>query len=83
MSTCPICNGLATLKTSCPICQEIVEDQGRVSDFFSDYSPYQAIDLCKRSDGYIDQKIHTCPHQIYCPHCGYTDVEMVYEQDNF
>lgn len=79
MYACPICNGLSSLSIFCPICHHIVEDHGRVSDLFGDYSPYQSIDLCKRSDGWIDLRNHICVHQIYCSSCGYTNVEMILE----
>lgn len=81
MTICPVCNGLTTLHTSCPICHEMTEDLGKVSDFFSEYSPYQSIDLCKRSNGWMDQKHRTCIHQMVCRHCGYQELEMVHEQE--
>lgn len=68
------------MKLPCPVCQGITEDQGRITDFFGDYSPYLPIDQCKRTDGWIDRKTHICPHQIVCPNCGYTHVEMVQER---
>lgn len=83
MHTCPICNGFWALTQACPFCHEPLSDHGRVSDFFGDYSPYQDIELCKRSDGWIDLKSHTCPHQLLCANCGYTTTEMVFESKHY
>lgn len=80
MYTCPVCNGFTTILQSCPNCHHLLQDQGRFMDFFGDYSPYQEIELSKRSDGWIDLKNHLCPHQLYCSHCGHMETKVIPER---
>ncbi|MDN4595495.1 hypothetical protein [Polycladomyces subterraneus] len=76
---CPICNGLISLSILCPNCGEPMEDHGRLLDFFANYSPYRPIDDLKKTDGWIDEANHQCPHVVYCPHCDFSDTLTVAE----
>ncbi|WP_456276061.1 hypothetical protein [Bacillus sp. AK128] len=70
MGICPLCNGFKVSETTCQHCKNVMEDKGRVMDYFDDYSPYMEIDGMKKLDGfeqtYIQQQ---CPHYLYCNHC--------------
>ena len=80
MGICPLCNGLTELSLVCPNCSHFMQDQGRLADFFDDYSPYMPIDLMKLEDGYPhDFKNGECPHIFLCPNCGYEQVQLIKE----
>jgi len=66
---CPICNGLAASVTQCPACGQLLDDEGRISDFTGDYSPYRPIEDLKLSNGYYDARDHLCLHFQVCNHC--------------
>ncbi|MEW9033545.1 MAG: hypothetical protein AB2404_12615 [Planifilum fimeticola] len=76
---CPVCNGLTSLDRRCPRCGNAMEDRGRFSDLLADYSPYRPIDDMKRTDGLNDLHSHQCPHNLWCPHCGWSELHMVAE----
>jgi hypothetical protein len=76
---CPVCNGFSTLFLNCNDCGASLKDYGRFSDLLAPYSPYRPIDDLKMSDGWIDVATHSCPHYLYCPRCGLSQVEMVAE----
>ncbi|MBA4493757.1 hypothetical protein ACFO25_05110 [Paenactinomyces guangxiensis] len=76
---CPVCNGFDNFLANCPDCGAPLADFGRIFDFFADYSPYRPIDDLKMTDGWFDLATHKCPHQVYCPQCGYQDVHMIGE----
>jgi len=78
---CPVCNGFQTFSSLCPNCGQPLDDQGRLSDFFSDYSPYRPIDDLKKTDNLLDLVNHLCPHQVVCPSCHYSDIAMVQEME--
>lgn len=78
-SICPVCNGFTELIEICPHCGEPLNDQGRLFDFYSDYSPYRPIDDLKKTDHLLDLSTHLCPHQMFCPSCHYTDIKMIQE----
>lgn len=70
MAMCPICNNFQTINVRCPECGRAVQDQGRVSDFFDDYSPYMEVDELKLEDGYPENFTESqCPHVFYCDAC--------------
>ncbi|WP_232725399.1 cysteine-rich KTR domain-containing protein [Bacillus sp. FJAT-44742] len=47
-----------------------MDDIGKVIDRFDDYSPYEDIDMQKKSDGIKDDLVnHICPHLLFCPEC--------------
>ena len=52
MAICPICNGLETIEFQCERCSQKMEDLGKISDYFDDYSPYMEIDWMRLEDGF-------------------------------
>lgn len=80
MGICSVCNGLTVLKVNCPTCREEMSDQGRVMDYYDDYSAYMPIDQMKLEDGqYDDFETQKCPHLVYCPQCGYEAAYLIKE----
>jgi hypothetical protein len=80
MGICPVCNGFAMLKPECPKCGSILNDTGRLMDFFDDYSPYMPIDQMKLEDGYKeDFKDGQCPHFLKCDQCNYEVTYLIKE----
>lgn len=80
MEFCPLCNGIEAIHLSCPKCQTNMEDQGKLTDFLDDYSPYLDIDMVKMVDG--DPKSleeHQCLHYFYCPACRHEEVRTIQE----
>lgn len=70
MSMCPLCNGITLVSYKCETCQASLDDQGRLMDYFDDYSAYLDIDGMKLFDGIEeDGKNHQCPHVFSCPNC--------------
>jgi hypothetical protein len=76
---CPLCNGFMFYHENCPKCHHKLVDYGPTSYLLSDYSPYRPIDDMKANDGWIDNQLHQCPHEVYCPHCGFEHVVMIHE----
>ncbi|EGL81681.1 hypothetical protein CathTA2_2867 [Caldalkalibacillus thermarum TA2.A1] len=70
MWICPVCNGLETLTYSCPRCATVVDDLGKLSDYYEPYSPYREIDDLKLTNGYPDLVKHQCIHLLRCSLCG-------------
>jgi len=57
-----------------------MEDQGKITDYFDDYSPYMDGDLMKLVDGYpYTYTNHECVHLFYCPHCQEEEVRFIKE----
>lgn len=80
MSMCPLCNQFNDSQVDCPTCQRKLEDQGRIMDYFDDYSPYLEIDGMKQADGYpSDLHNHQCPHLLKCTTCGKDHVVLINE----
>lgn len=80
MSMCPLCNQFTTVEFNCPNCNQKMGDQGRVIDYFDDYSPYLDIDGMKQADGYSnDYHNHQCPHLFSCNICGGDQVILMDE----
>ncbi len=79
---CPLCNGYNTFHSNCPQCQSKMVDYGPVSYLLAAYSPYRPIEEMKQNDGIIDMRTHQCPHETFCPHCGYEEVVMIKETQN-
>jgi uncharacterized C2H2 Zn-finger protein len=71
---CPLCNALIDVSENCPRCGNIMEDQGRVEDYFDPYNPYLDRDLVT-----MGKPTHQCIHLFSCPDCGY-DSRMVVNQ---
>lgn len=80
MSICPICNGYGSVTVSCPKCSQIMDDQGKISDYFDDYSPYMEIDLMKLEDGFpTNYSESQCVHLYKCPNCGEEQAQFIQE----
>ncbi|WP_072333429.1 hypothetical protein [Thermoactinomyces sp. DSM 45891] len=77
---CPLCNGFTNqISETCPLCTTLLVDYGPISFLMGNYSPYEEIDQLKTTNGYSDLENHQCPHQLYCPTCGYTMIDIVLE----
>ncbi|KJS19185.1 MAG: hypothetical protein VR72_19380 [Clostridiaceae bacterium BRH_c20a] len=62
---CPVCNGLLSIGELCENCRDVMEDQGRIEDFYSPYSPYEeqdGIPLLQELPG-------NCIHLFSCTNC--------------
>lgn len=80
MGLCPVCNNFGSIQLDCPVCTEQLDDIGRWSDYFGQYSPYMEIDDLKLFNGVKnDNKDQLCLHLYTCPRCGYDDVVPVQE----
>ncbi|HHY74430.1 MAG TPA: hypothetical protein GX497_14640 [Bacillus bacterium] len=80
MYICPLCNQLGQQYYKCPNCQKEMEDNGRLMDYFDDYSAYLDIEGMKLFNGYpSDQKNHQCPHVFYCFNCSEEIVYLINE----
>ncbi|WP_246938898.1 hypothetical protein [Bacillus pinisoli] len=80
MGVCPLCNGLEASTASCPKCERVMEDKGRVMDYFDDYSPYMEIDGMKQIDGYGQTlQLNQCPHLLFCSQCVEDQVVFIQE----
>ncbi|PLR86643.1 MULTISPECIES: hypothetical protein [Bacillus] len=80
MSACPICNGFRRLEVACPSCGQPLAEQGRIMDYYDDYSPYMPIDQMKLEDGYpTTYSNQQCPHLFTCSECGLEKVLLVKE----
>jgi hypothetical protein len=81
MYLCPLCNQLETKSVECSNCQHLMDDRGRLMDYFDDYSAYLDIEGMKQFDGYdLDGKQHKCPHVFYCTQCSHNKVVLIQEQ---
>lgn len=80
MFVCPLCNQLEEPQYICRNCQQRMADEGRLMDYFDDYSAYLDIDGMKLFNGYpSDQKDHQCPHVFSCFNCSKQDVHLIEE----
>ncbi|WP_226670100.1 hypothetical protein [Metabacillus litoralis] len=80
MGLCPLCNGFEMKSIQCPNCQSLMEDRGKVTDYFDDYSAYMDIDIMKLFDGYANSlENHECIHYFYCPVCQHQESNSVSE----
>lgn len=64
---CPVCNGLLSIGEMCEKCRGVMEDVGRIEDFYNPYSPYEEQDritLLQESPG-------NCIHLFSCYECGH------------
>lgn len=81
---CPVCNGLRSLQMACPNCGVIMDDGGKLEDFFDDYSPYLEMRWNREVNGYPDLAAHRCLHYAQCPECHSEEiigVEEIYFAD--
>jgi hypothetical protein len=80
MGICPLCNGFEASSTTCQSCFQMMEDKGRVIDYFDDYSPYMEIEDMKKIDGYeLTLQGHLCAHLLYCATCKVEQVVLIHE----
>lgn len=80
MSICPVCNGFSNINAICSYCGNKLIDEGRMSDYFDDYSPYMEIDLMRVEDGYSQNyQYGQCYHLLQCPSCGRQETYVVQE----
>lgn len=80
MSVCPLCNGLSSLSLTCPNCHHQLDDQGKLTDYFDDYSSYLDMNITKMVDGdSVSLQEDRCVHYFYCPQCHYEQVQAVKE----
>jgi len=66
---CPVCNSFQALQAACRHCGGWMEDAGKLSDYYGDYSPYRPIDDAKQTNGLPDLAQHLCVHVAWCPSC--------------
>ncbi|MBD8067745.1 hypothetical protein [Bacillus sp. PS06] len=80
MYICPLCNGFETAHFNCSSCGQLMNDGGRVIDYFDDYSAYMEIDGMKQIDG-LKQTLseHKCAHLFYCNNCSSQEVKLIQE----
>ncbi|WP_156288668.1 hypothetical protein [Oceanobacillus salinisoli] len=78
MDFCPLCNGVETAAVECPNCQATLEDQGKITDYFDDYSAYMDIDMMKMFDGNRKSlEDHECLHYFYCTNCQHEETRTI------
>jgi len=57
-----------------------MEDKGKVTDYFDDYSAYMDIDMMKMYDGQLTSlEDHLCLHYFYCPSCQHQETNSIQE----
>lgn len=75
---CPLCNGLYTIHKHCIICNNQMEDQGPMVNFYDEYSPYLFEDI--EDADYLSK--HKCSHLFRCINCGFEYTYLI-EKDMF
>lgn len=71
MGYCRLCNGMTDENWCCRICMGYLNDQGKIYDYYDDYSPYMEIDLNKLVDGDTkSSQKQECVHLFVCKACG-------------
>lgn len=81
MYICPLCNQLGHYEFECPTCEMLMEDRGRMMDYFDNYSAYLDIEGTKMVDGFLnDRKNHECPHVLYCLNCRKIKIQLISEK---
>jgi hypothetical protein len=82
MKWCGLCNGISHFTMTCIQCEEEMEDQGRIYDYFDDYSPYMDIDIIKLADGDpTSSNRQECLHLFKCMNCGFDLQKTITYQD--
>ncbi|MBD8003762.1 hypothetical protein [Bacillus norwichensis] len=82
MNYCRLCNGISLETHTCSICMGILKDQGKIYDYYDDYSPYMEIDLNKLADGDPESSRKSeCVHLFICAICGtQQELKIFYER---
>ncbi|KHE73122.1 hypothetical protein LD39_00990 [Halobacillus sp. BBL2006] len=76
MQECGICNGWGESERPCPRCDGTMHDQGRITDFLDDYSPYLELKWTDLVDGDLDSsRTGECVHLFICEDCGLNDIQ--------
>ncbi|GEN47082.1 hypothetical protein [Alkalibacillus haloalkaliphilus] len=84
MYLCPLCNGLEQHSLTCSKCDSQIDDQGKMTDYFDDYSAYMDIASMKLLDGDRESKAnHQCLHYFYCKECNAEEVKAINEEEIF
>lgn len=65
---CPLCNGLIEHEVKCEKCNEKMKDNGRIADYYDNYSSYLEMSITELIDGVSNDK---CVHIFACPDCNY------------
>ncbi|MFZ7103205.1 MAG: hypothetical protein ACOWWO_11205 [Peptococcaceae bacterium] len=62
---CPVCNGFLSIGELCEHCEEVMEDLGRIEDYYTPYSPYE------EQDGIpvLQESRNNCIHLYACSGC--------------
>ncbi|MBD2868124.1 hypothetical protein [Paenibacillus arenilitoris] len=77
---CPVCNGIQPLRGSCPACNGMVTDFGRLADLAGPYAPYvQIVNEQQLSGADSEDAAVGCKHVLYCPVCRQTTEVSVTE----
>lgn len=77
---CPLCNALESFPIQCPMCQNYLDDHGKVTDYVDAYSSYMDIDIMKLYDGDSESmENHHCVHYLYCTNCNHEEIKAVKE----
>ncbi|NLT95483.1 MAG: hypothetical protein GXW85_08140 [Clostridia bacterium] len=63
---CPVCNGLLSIGEVCKNCQGVMEDMGRIEDYYNPYSPYEEQDKIPQ----LAESPGNCIHLFACTNCN-------------
>ncbi|MFZ5944121.1 MAG: hypothetical protein ACOYVD_08425 [Bacillota bacterium] len=64
---CPVCNGFVSIGEICDNCEQVMDDLGRIEDYYAPYSPYEEQDdipILQESDD-------NCIHLFNCGGCDH------------
>ncbi|SKC63893.1 hypothetical protein [Maledivibacter halophilus] len=64
---CPLCNGLIEYNIECRLCNEKMEDKGRIADYYDNYSSYLDMNITELIDKVEYDK---CVHLFVCSNCN-------------
>jgi len=79
MLFCGLCNGINNESHICHACGNPLKDEGKIYDFYDDYSPYMEIDWNKLVDGVADSaNKEECAHLFICPNCGEDQLKIIH-----
>ncbi|KEZ47042.1 MULTISPECIES: hypothetical protein [Metabacillus] len=82
MNMCPLCNGFSdeASAASCPNCQTLMIDHGKMTDYLDEYSAYMEIDTMKLFDGVRESlEAHRCVHLFSCMNCLHEEAREIQE----
>lgn len=77
MALCMLCNSLASVEKSCPMCGGPMVDAGLFQDYYDNYSAYLEQGIYE--DGYRCYDESFCVHLFTCPQCHY-DVSLRFKR---